>query len=477
MASRLVLGLDLGTSALKAVVTDVQGEVLASAGWPLTTRSRLPGEAEQEPGQWLEAVRCACGALDATAAAGPDWRTRVAGVGLAGQLPTLVRLGDHGTVGNAITWKDSRADAAAAQVIRDRRRVLYEQTGMPIDGRYLAPMLRFHRHAHPEPVRGVLSAKDYLCYALTGLKVTDPSTAAGYGLYDLSSGAFAPGLCELWSVPADFLPAIRPAHSTAGPLTPAGATLLGLRPGLPVTVGAADSVASAYAMTGLGEQGRACIIMGSSAVILDTVHKRVLDERMRYLLTPHVEPDWYAREMDLLATGTGHRWLAELLGLSDEALVQAAAGSAPGANGLLFTPYLAGGEQGALWNPSLRGSITGLTLQSRREDLARAFLEGMGYEMRRCIDVLGETHPVREVVLAGHLAASDFGRQLLADILGRSVQAFPSVSPAALGAAYGALRCLDTTLAPRLPSLPPCTGPGADRETCERGYARYLRHT
>jgi len=195
-------------------------------------------------------------------------------------------------------------------------------------------------------------------------------------------------------------------------------------------------------MAGL-EEGVVCITMGSSTIILDAIREARLDPKSRYLLTPHVLPDWYGREMDLLATGTGYRWLCDLFGWRDGALDAAAAASVPGARGLTFEPYLAVGEQGALWDPTLRGSLRGLTLQHSRADIARAFLEGVCFEIRRCVEVLAETGPVRRIVVAGHLVDQPASLQVLADVLDRPVHPFPALSPAALGAALGALSLVD----------------------------------
>src|SRR5579864_3394532 len=191
-APELALGLDLGTSAFKAVLLTAEGEVLASGESPVITLSTVRGEAEQDPTQWLSAAGDALSGLTKAIGAGePDWRARISAIGLAGQLPTLVVLGDQGVLGRAITWKDARADASAAQLSGARRRELYESTGMPIDGRYLAPMFHHHWRAHRAAARTLLSAKDYLCFALTGARATDPSTAAGYGLFDLAAGNFS----------------------------------------------------------------------------------------------------------------------------------------------------------------------------------------------------------------------------------------------------------------------------------------------
>ena len=476
IAPPLALGLDLGTSAFKGVLLSAQGEVLASGESPVITLGAEPGAAEQEPSQWLDAARSTLSQLSKAAdARQPHWRARVAAIGIAGQLPTLVVLGEQGALGPAVTWKDARADATAAAVIGARRRALYESTGMPLDGRYLAPMFHHHWRGRASQARSLLSAKDYLCFALTGARVTDPSTAAGYGLFDLEAGKFSEEWCALWEVPRELLPEVRPAHSIAGSLHATGAAVLGLREGIPVTVGAADSVSGAFAMAPLTNTRRACVAMGSSTVILDAVRARRTDPAMRYLLSPHVEAHWYAREMDLLATGTGHRWLSELLGFGPGELERHAAQSPPGARGVTFAPYLAGGEQGALWNPNLRGALQGLTLHSERSDLARAFMEGVGFEIRRCIEVLAETNAVAEVVLAGHAAQLPFALQMLADILARPVQPFPPLSPAALGAALGALRAIDPHARVRLQQAwPKAVSPGADRGDYESRFADYL---
>ncbi|HEV7137549.1 MAG TPA: FGGY family carbohydrate kinase [Steroidobacteraceae bacterium] len=475
----LVLGIDLGTSAVKVIAMGVDGTVADVGSAAFTTIRDLPDQAEQDPAAWVAAVAEAVADLEVTLRGlDPGWKARVAAVGVAGQLPTLVCCDARGPLGRAITWQDARADAPTLAALDPaQRRDLYRRTGMPIDGRYLGPMFRHHWLARRAEVESVLSAKDYLVSVLTGRRLTDPSTAAGYGAFDLAAGSFARDLTELWQLPAATLPAVQPAHSTAGTLTAAAARLLGVPAAIPVTVGAADSVSGAFAMAAL-QTGIVCITMGSSTIIIDAIREARLDPAARYLLTPHVEPGWYAREMDLLATGTGYRWLSDLLHLLPGKLDELAAEAPPGAHDLFFTPYLAGGEQGALWNPALRASISGLTLRHGASDIARAFLEGIAFEIRRCIGVLAETAPVREVVVSGHLAEHRTSLQMLADVLHRPVQPFPAVSPAALGAALGAARAIGSTArGPAGQTWPPKVLPSEHANTYERLYASYLDKT
>lgn len=472
----LTLGLDLGTSAVKVIA--LEGEaVVATGSAAFATRQDAEREASQDCGDWCDATARAFAALDAslTGAGRGGWQRTVGAVGLTGQLPTLVCLGEDGPLGPAITWKDGRADAWAESLIdRPLRAALYARTGMPIDGRYLGPMYRFHYAGRAGDVRHLLSAKDFLGFVLTGVAATDPSTAAGYGAFDLEAGAFAADLAARWSLPAAALPPVRRPGDVLGPLTATAAALTGLLPGTPVVVGAADSVCSALAMGGLAT-GTVCVTMGSSTVILDAVTSARRDPGARYLVTPHALPDRYGREMDLLATGTGHDWLTRLLGFAAGELDRAAARSVPGAHGLVATPYLAGGEQGALWDRTLSGSLLGLNLRHGPADFARAFLEGVYFEIRRCVEVLAETAPVTTVTVSGHFVREPSSLALLANILDRPVVPVEAASPAALGAALVARHGAALPEPYWLSALTrPRVEPGADRGHYPALYARYL---
>lgn len=443
----LTLGIDLGTSAIKVTALSLKDEPAGEASAAFETLRSAPLVAEQDPADWIEALRAAMRSLAGQlGASDSDWASRIVAIGLTGQLPTLVCLGKDGPVARAITWKDGRADAWAAT--RIARGDHYSRTGMPIDGRYLGPMWQFHFEQRSDEVVAILSAKDYLLYMLTGERVTEPSTAAGFGVYELKERAFARDLCDFWHLPARLLPEVRPAGSLAGPLHAAGGALLGLPAGIPVSTGAADSVCAAYAMTGLDERITS-VSFGSSAVIFAASREPRLDAQARYLLTPHVQAGWYGREMDLLASGTGYRWLSDLFGWPEGEIDRLAAQSPPGARGLLFAPYLGGGEQGALWNPRLRGALLGLELGHGRADIARAYLEGVFFEVRRCIDVLAENGPIDLIRVAGRIAEAPASLAMLCDILDRPVSAYTDRSPAASGAARLARRLLKTKSSPQ----------------------------
>jgi len=430
-----VLGIDLGTSAIKLVAVSRDGHVVASVRESYDTISTAAGQAEQDCQHWLKALSVAAKKIGSRLA----HKARVAGIALTGQMPTLVVLGKQKPVAPAITWQDSRADGwVSERVDNDLRLHIYRKTGVLIDGRYLGPMFQYHQGPKQKACT-LLSAKDFLFHALTGLTATDPSTASGYGLYNLHLKAWDPELCKFWGIAKESLPSIESSLFRA-PLSERGRQLLGCALGTPVVLGCADSVAGVYALSSARRFAHtATVLTGTSTVIMKCDSRPRWDRRSRYLLTPFAVDGWYGCEADLLTTGSAREWAASVLlrranQKTQQSLWQSAYKIAPGADGLLFAPYLGGGEQGVLWNPRLRGTLTGLTLAHGGAKIARALLEGMSFEIRRCLEVFEEEGPLPFVRVAGWIADIPEELQLLADIIGRPVHAFRLDSAAAIGA-------------------------------------------
>jgi len=228
---------------------------------------------------------------------------------------------------------------------------------------------------------------------------------------------------------------VEPSAATT-PLRDDLAEAYGLPTGIPVSLGAADSVCGALSL-GATRPGNAAVVAGTSSVILGIAGEPRVDPRHRFLVTPLARQGW-GLEMDLVSTGSAVAWLASLLGMADEAdVVTLAAGAEPGARGVVFLPFLGAGEQGALWDPSLRGTLAGLTLSHEPGDVARALLEGIVLETRRCLGVLaGASGPAGDVAVAGWMSSAPLP-QWLADATGREVRAATTGSggASALGAA------------------------------------------
>ncbi|MGH3626683.1 MAG: xylulokinase [Sciscionella sp.] len=411
------MGLDLGTSGLKGVAVSTGGELMATASAGYETARPLPGRAEQDPEDWFSAV--AAVVTELTARIPP---ARWAGIGLSGMLPTLVLAGRDGApVGPAITWEDGRADPDGERY-RDAvgADTLYRETGQWVDGRYLMPMVHWLAREDPsriERAAWIMGAKDHLFFRLTGEVATDPSTAAGFGCYALATGRFDPDLAGTWSAS---LPTVRPS-SFVGGLRADVAEALGLTAGVPVSVGAADSVCGALGVGAIAAGDRVSL-WGTSTAIIGVHDDLLLDPAHRYLVTPLALGEGWGLEMDLVSTGSAIAWLASLLEVSEPDLFRLAALSPLGANGASFLPYLGPGEQGALWDPSLHGTLGRLTLTHTRADVARALLEGIALEVRRCVRVLDDAGVAPgPTVVAGGAAGSAIYASMLAGAIGSSV--------------------------------------------------------
>jgi xylulokinase len=454
----VTIGVDLGTSGLKVVAFDVAGQVVGRArqGYP-TSRPEL-GAAEQDTGDWLRAIVVCLQQLGNQIR--PDrWRA----LGLSAMLPTLVALdSSHTPVGPAITWQDARADQEGDQF---RASVggeeLYLRTGQWVDGRYLLPMMTGLSARRPDLAQvanSVAGAKDFVFCWLTGELLTDPSTAAGYGCFDLASGAWDRELGSRfpWSLPAVC------AADTVRAISPRRAAEIGLPPDLPIVLGAADSVLGAYGL-GVRSTGDIAYIAGTSTVILGRYDNLVPDPSQRYLITPLADvgasvdlgtAPALGAEMDLLATGSALAWLAELLCLAGgPAEVASLAAGADPMHAPVFLPYLAPGEQGALWDPELSGALVGMALSHGSADLARALQTGIVVESVRCLGVLAEVGagpgPLRVGGAAG--VGGPFAQDL-ADASGRAVLISPGEPDhSAVGAAMFAAQAVGLDQQARLP--------------------------
>jgi xylulokinase len=435
--SSCVVGVDLGTSAIKVVAISQEGRVVAAAREPYSTIATCEGQAEQDCDHWLDALSRAVRKVRLRLAR----QLTVKAIALTGQMPTLVVLGRNKPIAHAITWQDGRADRWTSEGLdKDLRSDIYRRTGVVIDGRYLAPMFQFHYASKRARADFILSAKDFLFHALTGVAATDPSTASGYALYNLSSKTWDAELCKFWDISAEQLPLIA-SSSFSAPLNELGSEMLGCTRDTRVFLGCADSAAGVYALNGEEQSFHiATILMGSSTVIMKSDSQPHWDPESRYLVTPLAVDGTYGREADLLASGSAREWAQRVLlkrgnKKAQRSAWQAAYEVVPGADGLLFAPYLARGEQGILWNPDLRGTLTGLTLAHNSAQIARALLEGMSFEIRRCVELFEKESPVSAVHITGWMANIHEESQMLADILGRPVVAFRLESASAIGAA------------------------------------------
>jgi xylulokinase len=480
VTGQLFVGIDLGTSGMKAVVLDESGEERCRAARSYGTRRPEPGAAEQSPADWLSALG---EVLVEVAGNTSSDRCRIRTLSFTGMIPTLVTL-DRANAPNgpAVTWEDARAEPFGA-LLRDRVGAdrWYEITGQWLDGRYLLPMLLRLSAIDAARVAGtaaICSAKDYLVLHLTGELATDPSTAAGSGCFGLRGNDYdesllgAAAACMGGPLPA--LPAVMPP-TTLLPMRPEVASDLGLGD-VTVCLGAADSVLGALGM-GVHGPDELAYLWGTSTVLLTLTDVPRRDPAHRFLVTPSAVEGLWGLEMDLVSTGSAVSWAAGAFvgGSSEAEFVELAAGVDP-AGAPVFLPYLGPGEQGALWDPSLAGTVLGLERRHGAAHLARGLLNGILLEGRRAVDVLRSAGCGVQVLHgAGGPLRNPVFRQDLADVTGCRVVATTgsSTSAAARGAALLGASAVGAPLRPgrrtEEPASPSPSGP-------ERWAELWVRH-
>jgi xylulokinase len=466
----VVVGIDLGTQSLKAVVCDPGMRVLGAHAIAYDTARPRPDHAEQDPAGWEAALAPAiAGALAAAQVSPAD----VAAVALAGQLDGCVAVDAGGSaVHPALIWQDRRAVAEAARVDPAR---LFAITGQVADASHLAPKLAWLRRACPTAAR-FHQPVSYLVERLTGEAVLDPALASTTMLFALDAAAWSPELLDAFETRARELPRVAPATSVAGPLTARGAALTGLPAGTPVAVGTGDDFAAPIG-AGVARPGPLICAIGTAEVVGAFAATAVRDPAAEPMVETHAAPaGGFFVENPGWMSGGAVRWARDLLGLADDAALDALAAAAPpGAGGVTFVPALAGAMT-PVWRPHARGTLHGLAAGHDRRHIARAVLEGLAFAARDVADRLAALGlPATEVVLLGGGARSRVWAQIRADVLGlpHAVAAEPDATP--LGAAM--IAAVAAGLAPDLASLavaPPAArfAPGPRQDDA---YERYRR--
>ncbi|QXD14808.1 xylulokinase [Rhodocaloribacter litoris] len=433
------LGIDVSTTATKALLIDEAGRVAAVASAPHDLSTPRPLWSEQDPAAWWEATGLAT--AQALAAAGLTGDA-VQAVGLTGQMHGLVLLDAAGRVLRpAILWNDGRASAECddirARLGLDR---LVALTGNDAFPGFTAPKLLWVRRHEPDVYRRVaqvLLPKDYVRFRLTGGYATDRAGAGGTLLLDLQRRDWSDEVLAALEIPRAWLPPTHEGPEVTGTVTPEAAAVTGLRAGTPVVAGGGDQAAQAVGV-GAVAPGILALTLGTSGVVFAPATRPLTDPRGRAHAFPHAVPGrWHLMGVMLSAAGS-LRWYHDTFApeLDYDVLLAEAAGVPPGCEGAAFLPYLSG-ERTPHANPFARGVFFGFTLRHGRGHATRAVLEGVAFGLRDNLRLLGEAGvpPPAEVRLSGGGARSPLWRQILADVLGLPLTAPQTTEGAAYGAA------------------------------------------
>jgi xylulokinase len=422
------LGLDLGASGLKAVIIGATGQLLGAANIGLSTQLPQPGWSEQNPADWLAALRLAVPEALRAAGLAP---TSLTAIGVTAGAHTPVLTGDDGApLRPAIMWSDQRASAEAA-LLREKADALIIETGLNrVNATWTLAMLAWVRAHEPHiaaATRRVYLAKDWLRAALTGTWETDYSDAIGTLLADHRTQGWSPALCGLIGWDIATLPPIRRATDIVGHVTD---QKFGLAPGTKVICGAMDTTTELFGAGAL-TPGMASIKLATAGVISEVTAGPVVNPPVSCY--PHIATGLFYTAAGTNSCASALRWLRDTLNLAGgfAGIDAAAATVPPGAGGLIFHPYLQG-ERAPYWDARLRGDFIGLTMAHTPAHLCRAVLEGVAFSLR---DVIAASPrplagPAR---LLGGGAASPLWRQIIADVTGLTLE-----QPAGADAAFGA---------------------------------------
>lgn len=416
-----LIGIDVGTSGTRVLAVTTEGRLVAEATRPHELLTPRPGWTEQHPAEWWEACR---GALAEVASALGD--EEVVGLGLAGQMHGSVFLDSAGEVIRpALLWNDQRT-ASQCDDITERvgEQRLLELAGNPALTGFQAPKVLWLAQEEPEAwgrVASVLLPKDYVRFMLTGERATDASDASGTLLLDVRERDWSAEILDALEIPRSWLPEVFEGPAVTSTLRDEVADELGLPRGLPVAAGGGDN-ASAAVGVGVVREGSVSTSIGTSGVIFAHRDAFTPDPSGRVHAFCHAVPGaWHLMAVTLSAGGSlswwRDRWDAGFGELVDEA-----SAIEPGAEGLVFLPYLTG-ERSPHLDPHARGAFVGLTVRHSRAHMTRAVMEGVAFSMRDGLEVMrGLGTPDDDMRAVGGGARSPLWLALQADVYGRTVR-------------------------------------------------------
>jgi xylulokinase len=429
----VLLGLDVGTGGARAVAVDETGSVVAESSSEYPLRSPRPGWSEQDPEDWWDGAKEALGKV----AAGVE--DEILGLGLTGQMHGSVFLDRAGAVIRpALLWNDQRTEVQCEKITEAvGKERLIRLAGNPALTGFQAPKILWLRDEEPENhsrVARVLLPKDYVRLRLTGEHATDASDAAGTLLLDVRERDWSAEILDALEIPPGWMPAVHEGPESTGELDRSIAEELGLPPGLPVAAGGGDNAAAAVG-TGIVREGLVSSSVGTSGVLFAHTDAFSPDPSGRLHAFCHAVPDAYHLMGVTLSAGGSLAWWRDVAGKDYGELVEAAERIPPGAEGLLFLPYLSG-ERTPHLDSKARGAFFGLTTRHTIAHMTRAIMEGVVLSLKDSLGIMRELGvPVEEVRATGGGARSILWRQLQADVYGLPVRRTVSDEGPAYGAA------------------------------------------
>lgn len=445
MTQSIFIGVDIGTTGVRAVAYSLEGQALATASQEYPLYTDQSGVAEQNPDDIIAAMESVVAKVGRTLGA---YVSYVKGISFSSVLHSFMGVdGDDRPVTQLMTWADTRG-----QIVMDDLRQLidakavYMRTGCPLHPMYPLLNIFWLKKHQPDVFNRTVrfgSIKDYAIHGLTGKWVVDRSVASGTGLYNIYEREWDKELLQVLGISEDRMIEVQPTTYNL-PLTKQAADRLGLPVGISVVLGAGDGM---LANVGVGavKPGQINITIGTSGAARMVAAEPRTDEKGRLWCYNLSEKHWMLGGA-INNGGISFRWVrdtfggsekevAQNLGIDSYALLsQYAEKVKPGSDGLILLPFFAG-ERAPYWNADARGIMFGLTLNHEKRHIIRATLEGVCYRIKSILESLEEvTGKAEQVRVSGSFTRSDVWLQMLSDVLGRTIS-LPAVEE---GAAYGA---------------------------------------
>ncbi|HVN16988.1 MAG TPA: xylulokinase [Anaerolineales bacterium] len=440
MASQtLFLGIDVSTTATKALLVDESGNVVAVASSSHTLQTPKPLWSEQNPREWWDAASASIrSALGKAGVSGE----RVAAVGLTGQMHGLVLIDEAGEVLRpAILWNDQRTQGQCDEIHqRIGKEKFIRITGNVALTGFTAPKILWVKENEPEvyaKAKHVLLPKDYVRYKLTGEFAMDKADGAGTVLFDLKSRDWSDEVLSALDIPRAWMPRTFEGPEFTGRITAEAAAATGLKVGTPVAAGGGDQAAQAVGV-GAVEPGVVALTVGTSGVIFATTSSALIEPEGRLHAFCHAVPGrWHFMGVMLSAAGS-LQWYRDTLApnMSFDDLLHEAESVPAGSEGMQFLPYLSG-ERTPYPDPLARGAFIGLTLRHGRGHLTRAVLEGVSFGLKDSFTLIQNAGlgTISQVRASGGGTKGALWRQILASVLEAELVTVNTTEGAAFGAA------------------------------------------
>ena len=435
----LYIGIDLGTSAVKLLLMDEQGKILniISRAYPLEFPN--PGWSQQNPADWRKAVLEGIPAL----LEGFD-KEQVAGIGAGGQMHGLVVLDENDCIIRpAILWNDGRTAKQVDylnEVVGKKR--LSELTANIAFAGFTAPKLLWMKENEPElfaRIKKVMLPKDYINYILTGVHCTDYSDASGMLLLDVANKCWSQEMLELCGLTEAQMPRLFESYEAVGTLLPEIAAQFGLPESVKVAAGAGDNAAAAVGTGTVGEGG--CnISLGTSGTVFISAKNFRVDENNALHAFAHADGGYHLMGC-MLSAASCNKWLMDdIFQTEDYAAEQAKIQEEKlGENHVYFLPYLMG-ERSPINDTNARGVFFGMTMDTSREDLTQAVLEGVAFAIRDSVEVAKKLGiSIHRSKICGGGAKSPLWKKIMANVLNVSLQCVASEQGPGLGGAMLAM--------------------------------------